>query len=139
VSYQTVISALHDVFEEVEGIEAVLPYEPTSIQAYPTLYSLLDKVERSSQGQLVIMRYRILHRLCFRWVDNETAEAHLIPFVNSIPAAVDQDPMLGGALPLGIARISEIQAVFVEIGGTLHRALDFYSDVLEKAPAGSGV
>jgi hypothetical protein len=148
VSYATVVAGLHERFATVNGLLAnrILDYEPTSIQDFPTLYSLLDRFERGgidgrgpSVGQVVILRYRILHRLCFRWQDTKAAELEVVPYVNAVPAAVDSDPQLGGRLVSngasysgGIARIAECQAGFATIGGALCRVLDFYSDTFEK-------
>jgi hypothetical protein len=143
MSYSTVLDGLHARLAVVNGIALILKYEPTSVQAFPTLYSLLDTVERSQQGQLTIMRYTVLHRLLFRWTDNAQAEVELIPYVNSVPAVIDADPTLGGVLGTGTtsgyARVTSINAVFVVIGQTLYRALDVRSEVIEKAPVRSGI
>lgn len=132
------LTGLHERFATVSGIAKLLKYEPTTIQAFPTLYSLLDTVERSQAGQLTVMRYRVLNRIIFRWQDNEQAELELIPFVNSVPAAIDADAKLGGRVDSGLARVTDIQAVFVTIGA-LYRALDIYTEVLEKQPFKSGI
>lgn len=147
MSYADIVTGLHERFTAVSGLNGkpILDYEPTSIQDFPTLYTLLDEFDRGADGgraaagQVVMMRYRILHRLCFRWQDNQQAEQELIPFVNSVPAAVDADPQLGNRLRGngagyigGMARIAECKATFVSIGGVVYRALDFYSDVYEK-------
>lgn len=141
MSYETVIAGLAERFRAVPGLatKPILAYEPTSIQATPTLYMLLDRVERSQHGQVTAMRYRILCRLVINWVDNERAEEELIPYVNAIPAAIDADARLGERLPNGLAQVDDMQATFVSIGGVLYRALDTYANVLEKAPFKSGI
>jgi hypothetical protein len=73
-----------------------------------------------------------LHRLIFRWQDNERAEQELIPYVDSLPAAIHADRYLGGVLHSGEASIESVEGVFVTIGGVLYRALDFHATVLEK-------
>ena len=139
MSYATVIAGLHTRYATVGGIKAVLDYEPKTISNPPVLYSLLDSVTRTQEGQVTVMRYRILSRLCIRWQDNERAEEELQPFVNALPSAVDLDPKLGGAIPSGIARVTDIQAVFVTINGVFYRCLDTYCEVVEKAPWRTGI
>lgn len=133
MAYLDIVTGLHTRFAAAGGITKLLAYEPTAIHEPPVLYSLLDRVTYEHAGQVKATRYRILHRLCFRWQDYEQAELELMPFVDAIPASVRADPRLGGALGRGLATISEAQGVFVKIGGATYRALDFYSDVLDKS------
>jgi hypothetical protein len=133
VSYSTVLAALHTRLATVAGIAVLLDYEPMSLQELPALYSLLDSVERSYGGTVVTIHYRVLHRLCFRWQDEEQAEQELIPFVNSVPAALDEHNMRGGDVT-----VPNVEAVFVTIGGVLYRALDFYSETEEILRLGNG-
>lgn len=139
MSYDAVLAGLHARYATVDGIKAILDYEPRAISNPPVLYSLLDTVTREQTAQLTIMRYRILSRLCVRWQDNEQAERELRPFVNSLPAAVDADPQFAGALARGMARVTDIQAVFVPINGVLYRCLDVYCEAVEKATVRSGI
>ena len=132
MSYSDVLDGLHTRFATVNGITAILKYEPTSIQAYPLLYSMLDSFDIARTGQVVAWHYRTLHRLVFRWQDNELALAELIPFVNAIPNAVEADKHLGGKLKSGLATIDEGEVMWAEIGGTECLTLDFYSTVVEK-------
>ncbi len=133
-TYGAIVEGLHERFETVAGIRRIYDYEPATLQATPALYTVLERVERQQGGPLMVSRYRILHRLCLRWQDNEHAEEELIPYVNAIPDALDADPQLGGRITSGIARIAEAEAGFATINGTLYRVLDFYSDVVHKAP-----
>lgn len=140
MSAVTIMAGLVERFQTVSGL-IVLDYEPTTIEP-PTLYTLLDGFERSQQGQLTVMRYRFMSRLCIRWQDNEYAERELLPFVNAIPAAVDADPQLGGRISSGLARVvsaaGDAQRPLVRIGNVDYRAVDFFSDVLHKFPYRSG-
>ena len=111
---------------------AILDYVPTAIQDTPILYSLLDNLEITRSGQIRTQHYRILHRLLVRWQDNEMAEQQVIPYVNSIPDAVEANPHLGGVLVSGYAEINECDAVWVTVAGVEYRALDFYSTVIDK-------
>ena len=139
MSYADVVEGLHSRFGSLNTIQAILDYEPTAVQTLPTMYSLLDKVSRQYDGGSVVrITYYILHRLLFRWQDYEQAEEDLIPYVNSIPAAVDKDPQLGGLLVGGESAITAVDAVFVSIGGTIYRALDFTSESIELCPLGQG-
>jgi hypothetical protein len=133
MSYRAVLDGLHTVFEGVNpAIPVLLRYEPTAIHQTPTLYSLLDTVNRQRQGQIRAATYRVLNRLVFRWQDNEQAEEELIPYVDAIANAIDSDAHLSGALDSGLATVNDMEAVFVSIGGVIYRALDIYVDVLEK-------
>jgi hypothetical protein len=135
MSYRDVLTGLHTVFEGVSPpIPVLLRYEPTAIHQTPTLYSLLDSVDRQRQGQINATRYRVLNRLVVRWQDNEHAEEELIPYVDALAAAIDSDAHLGGAISSGIATVNNMEAVFVSIGGVIYRALDIYADVLYKTP-----
>lgn len=142
MSYVDAIAGLKGAVETVDGLNLVLDYEPTSFQRLPAVYLLLDSFSRSQAGQVTVMRYRVLCRLCVRWQDNEKAEWELIPFVNSIPAAIDQDPTLGGAITRGFASVAEDAnaiAGFVRIGGTMYRSLDVYVDIVDKGAYQSGI
>jgi hypothetical protein len=130
MSYSAVVAGMNVRFATISGL-TVLDYEPTTIEP-PTIYTLLDSVTYDHRGQLKQTTYRMLHRLCLRWQDNERAEEELMPYVDSIPAAVKADPHLAGTLNMGLASIVEAQAVFVRIGNTTYRCLDFYSSVLVK-------
>jgi len=152
MSYPTIediIAYLHDTtFAGVPGLPALdedgdpvnlLKYEPGSIQNSPTLYTLLDSFTRETKGQVTMMRYRLLHRLVVQWQDNAEAEATLWPFVHSVPAAFDADPLLGGLITMGLARVGDGQSGFVVISNTKYRCLDFFSDIPTKAPYRSGI
>jgi hypothetical protein len=139
VSYTTIIAALNTQLAAVSGIKSALTYEPKAVSDPPLVYSLLDSVRREQAGQLTVMRYRVLSRLCIRWQDNERAEQEIFPFVNSLPAAIDADPKLGGVIPSGMAYVTDIQAGFIPINGVQYRILDMYTEVVEKAPVRSGI
>ena len=132
MSYSAILAGLNERFATVPTIARVLDYEPTSIQAFPTLYSLLDRVEYLPAGQARATRYRVLHRLCLRWQDSERAEEQLVPYVDSLAAAVRADPHLGGRIASGLAQVVEAQGTFVVIGGVLLRCLDLYTETLVK-------
>jgi hypothetical protein len=85
------------------------------------------------------MRLRLLHRLVVHWQDNEAAERALLWFVHRIPAAVDNDPTLGGLLKKGVSRISEGQSGFVVISNTKYRCLDFFTDTPTKGTYREGI
>src|SRR5690348_12912083 len=138
-SITAIIDYLHaSVFPLVAGLPQVnedgeiinlLKYEPRSIQTSPTLYTLFDRFQRETSGQITAMKLRLLHRICVQWQDNEESERELLTFVHALPAAVDQNPTLGGLITKGIARISDGESGFVIISGTKYRSLDFFSDI----------
>lgn len=135
MSYATVLAGLDARFATVSGIVKILDYAPTSVQDTPLLYSLLDSVEM--EGELTAgyrtYHYRILHRLLFRWQDNEECEKELMPYVNAIVDAVEGDPQLGTPTPVGWAEIERVEGVWVTIAGIQYRGLDFYSHVIESS------
>ena len=152
MSYPTlaeIIEALHEtVFVSVPGLaqrnEAgevinLLQYEPRVIHTSPVLYTLLDKFDRDTSGQVTAMKYRLLHRMVFQWQDNAESEAAMLGYVHSVPHALDLDPTLGGMLAKGLARISDAQSGFVVISNTKYRCLDFFSSITSKAPYRSGI
>ena len=132
MSYQTVIEGLHERFETVTALRAVLDYAPTAIHDAPLLYSILDSMTVNYEQPVTAWKYRILHSVVLRWQDFEQSELEALPLVNSIPQAVRADPHLGGRLASGMALISECQSGFREIGEGVYRVLDFYSTVVEK-------
>jgi hypothetical protein len=133
MAYADVLTGLQETIAGVSGIVHVLTYEPSSIQAFPTAYLLFDSTEFDKQGQVTINKYKVLCRLLFRWQDNAKAELELIPFVNSVPAAVAADPHLGGHLNAGMARVVTVEGMFVRVADTLFRGLDFTIEVVEKS------
>lgn len=130
--YADIIDGLHDVFAGVSGLDVVLDYAPTAVHETPMLYSILDSVEVSKGGQMTTRKFRILHRLLVPWQDNEQAELQIMPFVDSIPDALDANPTLNGTITSGYAQITDIEALWVTIAGVEYRALDFYSLVVDK-------
>jgi len=132
MSYATVLEGLHERLATVDGPVDVLAYAPTAIHDTPLIWSLLDNMEIKRSGQVKSKHYRILHRLVVRWQDNEQAEQEIIPYVDSIPEAVEADPHLGGRLVSGYAEITECQAGWITVAGVEYRNLDFYSTVIEK-------
>jgi len=132
VSYATVLEGLHERLATVTSLVAILDYVPTAIHDTPMIYSLLDRVEYRRSGQVKTTVYRVIHRLLVRWQDNEGAEEEIIPFVNSIPDAVEADPQLGGRLTDGYGEITEGNAGFVTVAGVEYRSVDFIATVIEK-------
>jgi len=131
MSYATILAGLTERFATISGL-TVLDYEPTSIQTTPLLYSLLESATYTTSGQIKARHYRVLHRLLLPWQDVEEAEADVAPWVNAIPDAVYDDRSLGGRLQRGTTEIVEMDAGWATVGNITYRALDFYSDTLEK-------
>jgi hypothetical protein len=130
MSYQDIATALNARLAAIPGIVSVLDYEPTSAQASPLIYSLLDTVTRTVQGTTVRITYRTLHRLCIIWQDSEWAEEQLRSFIEAIPEALEARPRIGkadGQIALG-------DAGWAEVGNVMVRVLDFYSEVVEIRP-----
>ena len=130
--FRDILDGLVATLGRVEGIKQVLDYEPTAIQTTPLVYLLLDSFEREVKAGLVQERYRILVRTCIQWQNNRGAEEQLVGFVTTIPAAVDADPTLGGAITSGLARMLSGSTGFLTVGGAMYRVLDLYADVFAK-------
>lgn len=142
MSYAAIIDGISAAFARVEGLPEVdsqglviniMPHEPQSIHGPRLMYSLLESFEREydETGEVVMITYQILHRLLLRWQDPAQAEQELMAFVNSIPAAVEADPHLRGALAHGYAYITSGEADWASINGVECRSLDFHSRVTE--------
>lgn len=132
MSYATIEAGLYERMALVPGLKVLLHYEPNTIQDAPAMYLILDSFTRHNEGQICVMKYRTLHRLWIKWQDNEAAEAQLRSFVNIIPALLDLDPQLGGALDRGVATMPDGQAEWREIGGVVYRTVDFFTETTEK-------
>lgn len=132
-TYAQILAGLTTALQAT-GLDAdrVLDYEPTTVDTQPLIYSLFDDWDLMQQGQLDKHTFRILHRVCVTWQDNQGAEALLLPFLESIPAAINADRRLGGLLDSGYAKIIRAQSVFVVINSTLCRAYDFTSESFYK-------
>lgn len=145
MSYQTVIAGLVERLKTVDGLKLVLDHEPPSIQRLPALLLYLDSFRRSYSGNVVTMRYRVKARLLISWVSNEAAERELLPFVNTIPAAIDADMFLGGRIQSGGAEVEQDTdhvAAWTEYGGTggtMYRSLEIFISVVEKGSYKSGI
>lgn len=131
-TYTDILAGLTTRFQTVSGL-TVLDHEPTSVHSDPLLYSLFERYTIDSAGQIDKHVYRVLHRVCVAWQDNQGAEQALQPFLEAIPAAVNADPRLGGTLTQGYARIVECTGVYVVIGTVLCRGYDFISESFYKA------
>ena len=133
-TYAQILAGLTTALQTGTGLDTnrVLDFEPTAADDQPLIYSLFVRYEKTSQGQLDKHLFRVLHRVVVTWQDNEGAERLLVPFLESIPAAINSNPRLGGLLVNGYADISEADGVFVMIGGVLCRGYDFISESFYK-------
>lgn len=123
-----------------EPLATIIGYEPSSVQAAPLIYSLLDGFERQydENGEVVSITYRTVHRLCLPWAGvAEETEAKLDVYANTIPAAFEDDPHLGGAIQ-GQCHCVSGDADWEEIGKTEYRILDFISEATDMVPYGGG-
>lgn len=140
MSYTLIKTGLHERLATVTTLQANLKYEPSTIQVGRAIYSILQGFDREYAGQLVIMRYRTLHRLLVRWQDNAGAEAEFDALINEICAAVDLDPQLGGRVNSGISGMTVGNAEWRDISGVLYRSCDIISETVEKGPyQGAGI
>lgn len=137
--YADVITGIKDALETLDLVN-VLPYEPATVSATPMAYIMLDGWERGQQAQVVTMRYQVKIRLVLVWQDNEAVEQQLIPYVNSIPTALEVDMTLGaGPEERRISQVRSGVAEYRDIGGITYRTMDTTISVLEKGASGSGL
>lgn len=130
-------------FKDLPGIKAHLLGEPTAIHDPPVLITVFDRTERKAEGRapsnstVTIIHYFFAHRVAVQWVDNPVAEAAILVYANSVPAAINADPSLGGRIDN--IRISDGVTDWATYGGTKYRVLDFTSQALEKVPRASEI
>jgi hypothetical protein len=131
VALADVLDGIEDRLETISGL-TVLIGAPTSVHALPAIYTILDGITWEQYGRTLAPRYRLLHRVVVRWQDNAQAEVELAEFANSIKAAIEADHHLDGLLgdSAGV-EIRNADADWIEIGGTLYRCLDIYSEILD--------
>lgn len=132
MSYASVLAGLHERLATVPGIGVVLDHTPTSIQATPTLFSVPDTCEVHRSGQVVAREYRTNHYLVFRWQDPAQASQEMLPYLDSVPAAIEADPHLGGHLPNGYAEIAEWEITWLDIANVTYLAVRFQSLAIER-------
>jgi hypothetical protein len=141
VSYALAEAALRATLKTTPGVRTVVQGEPSSVQAWPLVYTVFDGMTRTQQGQLTINSYRVMARLCVPIQENVQAEAVLAPFVNSIPATIDANATLGGAV--NIASVTE--AVSGEGGGyhtvasSPYRTITYTVVLVEKSAYKGGI
>lgn len=131
-TYSDIVNGINGVIGAAHPGLTVLDHEPSEIEP-PTLYTLFDSALPNQKGQIKTVTYRLLHRLCIRWEENDMAERELMPYVTSIPDCIQADPWLNGTLSSGLAAIVEILGTFVSISNTTYRCVDFYSEITVKA------
>jgi hypothetical protein len=142
MSALTVKNGLYTVLAGASSLDAltVLKHVPATISTM-LIYIRLRRAERGQGGQITSMRYFFLVRLCVPYQDNEGAELLLDSYINAVPAAIDADPTLGGAISSGLATVSTVNSdpAFLDMAGTLCRYADFEVEAVEKAAYLSGI
>lgn len=139
MSAATMWEGLQIQLSAVDGLVNVIAGEPSVVHDMPSVYGVLFRFDRTQHGQVTAMHYTFTLRLVIRWQDQIEAEAQLISFINSIPAAIDEDATLGGRITMGLAKITAGDTGYQTIGQTVFRICDFTADVLEKAAVRSGI
>lgn len=139
----TVWEGLRERFVDLMGEKRVILGEPSAIHDPPVLITVFDRTERKAEGRepsnstVTIIKYFFAHRIAVQWVDNPVAEAAIIVYANSVPAAINADPSLGGRVDN--TRISDGVTDWATYGGTKYRVLDFTSESLEKVARSANI
>lgn len=140
MSYVTVVAGVMERLQTIATLKVSLDYEPTSIQETPAAYVLYGGTRgRNTAGQVTVMPYEVRIRLLNKWQSNKECEAQMMPFVNSIPAAIDEDAQLGGRITSGIAAVTDVEQGYIILGGVEYRRYDFLVHVVDKGPYRSGI
>jgi hypothetical protein len=132
MTYAGAIAGIKTAIAGVTGIKKVINGLPTSPQNLPLCYLEASSGERSQAGQLTANKYRVIATVCVPWQDNTLAEDQIAPFINTVPAAIDANPALSGAVNL--AKVTEWRTDVRAIAETQCRVIDFTIEVLDKAP-----
>ena len=118
-------------------ITKILDYQPTTLQAYPTMFSRLQGFTEHIAVRRVARRYRIAHLLCFVFQDNEEAERQMEQYIDAVPNAVNLYQLRGGIVSSqgetgGMAEIVSGDAMMIPVGGVAYLGIVFISETLEK-------
>ncbi len=139
MSLVTVKQGLYTTLNAIPALTGlVYKYIPLTIHTEKLLYIRLMDVVRVNASHTVVT-YRLLARLLVVYQDNEGAETILDGLINSIPAAVNANPTLGGTA--SIATIANINSdpPIIDINGTACRYADFEVEIKEKGAFTSGI
>lgn len=141
MSYTNVVAGIMERLATLSAtLKVSLDYEPTGIHETPAAYVLYGGTRgRTTAGQVTVMPYEVRIRLLNKWQSNKECEAQLMPFVNSIPAAIDADAQLGGRITSGLAAVTDVEEGYIILGGVEYRRIDFLVHVVDKGPYGSGI
>lgn len=137
--YDDAVTGVVERLQSVSALKAVLKYVPATIQAAPLAWVIYDSHKRRSSGPTTIVNYRLRVTVALSWQDTEQSEGELIPLINEVPAAIDQDPQLGGRVTEGVATQPDATGGWYTIGGVTYRTIDFYVEVPEAGAYQSGI
>ncbi len=140
MSAVTVWQGLEERFRTIDGLKAIVLGEPTTISVTPLLYAGYannNQLLRSNAPARNIdgIEHVFAVRLVFDYQENAQAEMQLLTMSDAVPAAIADDPRLGGRLNGGLARISDVVSGFDTIAQKRYRVLDYTCSVIEKREA----
>lgn len=130
MSYSTAVAALKTTVAAVTGIKLVKNGRPLVTDALPLVYLEADNGDRNIAGQIVANTYRIRIGLVVSRQGQTLAEDEIGPFINSLPAAIDQNPTLSGAV--NFARVTSWITSYPDWTEKESRSIEFVCEVLEK-------
>lgn len=145
-NYSVVRDGINAVLATVGSLTTatVLAYEPKSVQVQVMLYTIpqtgtLGMTKVAGTAAPSAWTYTMRHRLLVPWQDETRADEILAPYLDSIPAAINDDPWLGTVYTdnslSGGSFIDSWQAHddLVVIDGIEFRYVDFYSTSIVKS------
>lgn len=132
MAFPAVLVGVQTAVQTVAALKVVIIGEPTALHETPAAYVKLLSWSRKSVGQLTVMTYEVLVRVCVPWIDNTQAETELAALINPVCAAIEADRTLGGVLVAGVAGTDGGDAGYAEVGAVTYRAADVRVQVVEK-------
>lgn len=112
----------------------VLAYEPYSQHCQILMYTTpldgeLGSTKVRGTASVGAWVYRMRHRLCVPWQDRENADEVLAPYIDAIPAAINDDPWLGTTYPGHMAADGVTPAPLS--GGTFITSFQAHEDLMQ--------
>ena len=136
--YPEILQRYNEAFKTVvPEIPNILGYLPTTLQAYPAMFSRAMGFTEHIAVRRVSRRYRIAHCLCFVFQDNEEAEREMGIYLDAVPNAVNLYQLRGGIVSsqgdtAGMAGIVSGDVMEIPVGNVSYLGIVFISETLEK-------
>lgn len=137
MSLSTAIAALKTTVAGVSGIRACLIGQPNNAHHLPLAFIEIDSASRTYAAQIVGNVYRVRLSVCVARQGNTVAETDLMPFLTSVPVAIDADLTLGGTV--NTTRVTDWSADYFSFGEpeVMTRRVVFLVEMTHKGARGT--